>query len=342
MARKKRPEEHVNHERWLISYADFITLLFAFFTVMYAISVVNEGKFKVLSDSLRAAFTDPTRSLSPIQIGELVRAPIDMKDSIRAESKPVMADILADRYLVYHLPEPDNIDEITEELRVLAAEIEEVLAEYIERGEVNVLLDNLWIEIEMTEQMLFDSGSDRLYESAFPVLDGLSETLLGKTNRIHVEGFTDNVPINTPRFTSNWELSGARATTVVRRLESKDVDPTRLAAIGYGEHQPIADNATVEGRAKNRRVVVVVLAEFDRDQETLNKFEKIKGNVTGADIANYLSTENDEPGETASSDTLPTNLMSQPVEIDPSTNGALPASSVIQANTIGPATGYSQ
>lgn len=339
MARKKRPEEHVNHERWLISYADFITLLFAFFTVMYAISVVNEGKFKVLSDSLQAAFTDPTRSLSPIQIGELVRAPIDMKDSIRAESKPVMADILADRYLVYHLPEPDNIDEITEELRVLAAEIEEVLAEYIERGEVNVLLDNLWIEIEMTEQMLFDSGSDRLYESAFPVLDGLSETLLGKTNRIHVEGFTDNVPINTPRFTSNWELSGARATTVVRRLESKDVDPTRLAAIGYGEHQPIADNATVEGRAKNRRVVVVVLAEFDRDQETLNKFEKVKGNVSGADIANYLSNSDDEPEEAAASETL---SVEQPVEIDPTASEALPVSSATQTNAPDPATGYSQ
>lgn len=339
MARKKRPEEHVNHERWLISYADFITLLFAFFTVMYAISVVNEGKFKVLSDSLQAAFNDPTRSLAPIQIGELVRAPIDMKDSIRAESKPVVADISADRYLVYHLPEPEDIDEITEELRVLAAEIEEVLAEYIERGEVNVLLENLWIEIEMTEQMLFDSGSDKLYESAFPVLDGLSETLREKTNKIHVEGFTDNMPINTKRFPSNWELSGARATTVVRRLESKDVNPTRLAAIGYGEHQPIADNTTIEGRAKNRRVVVVVLAEFDRDQETLNKFEKVKGNVSSTDIANYLSNPKDESGEAVASETLPKN---QPVEIDPSTSEALPASSASQSNAPYPASGYSQ
>jgi len=339
MARKKRPEEHVNHERWLISYADFITLLFAFFTVMYAISVVNEGKFKVLSDSLQAAFNDPTRSLAPIQIGELVRAPIDMKDSIRAESKPVVADISADRYLVYHLPEPEDIDEITEELRVLAAEIEEVLAEYIERGEVNVLLENLWIEIEMTEQMLFDSGSDKLYESAFPVLDGLSETLREKTNKIHVEGFTDNMPINTTRFPSNWELSGARATTVVRRLESKDVNPTRLAAIGYGEHQPIADNTTIEGRAKNRRVVVVVLAEFDRDQETLNKFEKVKGNVSSTDIANYLSNPKDESGEAVASETLPKN---QPVEIDPSTSEALPASSASQSNAPNPETGYSQ
>ncbi|MBT3623420.1 MAG: flagellar motor protein MotD [Gammaproteobacteria bacterium] len=339
MARKKRPEEHVNHERWLISYADFITLLFAFFTVMYAISVVNEGKFKVLSDSLQAAFNDPTRSLAPIQIGELVRAPIDMKDSIRAESKPVVADISADRYLVYHLPEPEDIDEITEELRVLAAEIEEVLAEYIERGEVNVLLENLWIEIEMTEQMLFDSGSDKLYESAFPVLDGLSETLREKTNKIHVEGFTDNMPINTTRFPSNWELSGARATTVVRRLESKDVNPTRLAAIGYGEHQPIADNTTIEGRAKNRRVVVVVLAEFDRDQETLNKFEKVKGNVSSTDIANYLSNPKDESGEAVASETLPKN---QPVEIDPSTSEALPASSASQSNAPYPASGYSQ
>ena len=339
MARKKRPEEHVNHERWLISYADFITLLFAFFTVMYAISVVNEGKFKVLSDSLQAAFNDPTRSLAPIQIGELVRAPIDMKDSIRAESKPVVADISADRYLVYHLPEPEDIDEITEELRVLAAEIEEVLAEYIERGEVNVLLENLWIEIEMTEQMLFDSGSDKLYESAFPVLDGVSETLREKTNKIHVEGFTDNMPINTTRFPSNWELSGARATTVVRRLESKDVNPTRLAAIGYGEHQPIADNTTIEGRAKNRRVVVVVLAEFDRDQETLNKFEKVKGNVSSTDIANYLSNPKDESGEAVASETLPKN---QPVEIDPSTSEALPASSASQSNAPNPETGYSQ
>jgi chemotaxis protein MotB len=339
MARKKRPEEHVNHERWLISYADFITLLFAFFTVMYAISVVNEGKFKVLSDSLQAAFNDPTRSLSPIQIGELVRAPIDMKDSIRAESKPVMADILADRYLVYHLPEPDDIDEITEELRVLAAEIEEVLAEYIERGEVNVLLENLWIEIEMTEQMLFDSGSDKLYESAFPVLDGLSRSLQGKTNKIHVEGFTDNVPINTPRFTSNWDLSGARATTVVRRLESNDVDPTRLAAIGYGEHQPIADNTTEAGRAKNRRVVVVVLAEFDSNQETLNKFEKVKGNVTGADITNYLSNSNDESEEAAVSEILSTNQL---VEIQPSSSDVLPDSSATETNAPDPATGYSQ
>jgi len=301
--------------------------------------VVNEGKFKVLSDSLQAAFNDPTRSLAPIQIGELVRAPIDMKDSIRAESKPVVADISADRYLVYHLPEPEDIDEITEELRVLAAEIEEVLAEYIERGEVNVLLENLWIEIEMTEQMLFDSGSDKLYESAFPVLDGLSETLREKTNKIHVEGFTDNMPINTTRFPSNWELSGARATTVVRRLESKDVNPTRLAAIGYGEHQPIADNTTIEGRAKNRRVVVVVLAEFDRDQETLNKFEKVKGNVSSTDIANYLSNPKDESGEAVASETLPKN---QPVEIDPSTSEALPASSASQSNAPYPASGYSQ
>ena len=288
MAKKRREEEHVNHERWLVSYADFITLLFAFFTVMYAISVVNEGKFKILSDSLQAAFNDPTRSLTPIQIGELVRSNVDMNDPARAEIKPISADEKMDRNLIFHIPQPDDIDEVKKELELLAQQIEEIMVDYIERGEVRVLLEDLWIEIEMTEQMLFDSGSAVLYDSAIPILGDLSSALREHKNKIHVEGFTDNVPISNEQFASNWELSSARATTVVRRFESMNIEPVRLAAIGYGEHQPIADNLSDAGRAKNRRVVVVVLGDFDQNQETLSKFEKVKENIPQQSIEDLI------------------------------------------------------
>ena len=277
MARKKRTEEHENHERWLVSYADFITLLFAFFVVMYSISSVNEGKYRVLSDSMVAAFRDPVRSLSPIQVGNPLRSPAQSK-SILDHNKQIME--------IFKVPlqresaqqaedkksrmEPqtmrdETVDEedLDEASQQLADSIEAAMAELVDDGLIDVRRDKRWIEVEIKSSILFNSGSSELSAKSVPVLRKLAEKIQPLDNVIHVEGFTDNIPINNFEFISNWELSASRAASVVHLFTRLGIDPQRMAAIGYGEFRPIAGNATAEGRAKNRRVVLVIMSGSD-------------------------------------------------------------------------------
>ena len=260
MARKKRIEEHENHERWLVSYADFITLLFAFFVVMYSISSVNEGKYRVLSDSMVAAFRDPARSLKPVQVGDLIRSS-EQSEAMPDRNKPVIE--------VFEMPqpaqpaeqhEPEAVDESVQEL---AHSIEASMADLVDDGLIQVRRDKRWIEVEIKSSILFDSGSAGLSASSAPVLRKLADKFKGLDNVIHVEGFTDNVPINNFEYLSNWELSAARASSVVHLFTRLGIQPKRLAAIGYGEFRPVASNDTVDGRAKNRRVVLVIMSGSD-------------------------------------------------------------------------------
>ena len=260
MARKKRIEEHENHERWLVSYADFITLLFAFFVVMYSISSVNEGKYRVLSDSMVAAFRDPARSLEPVQVGDLIRSS-EQSETMPDRNKPVIE--------VFEMPqpaqpaeqhEPEAVDESVQEL---ADSIEASMADLVDDGLIQVRRDKRWIEVEIKSSILFDSGSAGLSASSAPVLRKLADKFKGLDNVIHVEGFTDNVPINNFEYLSNWELSAARASSVVHLFTRLGIQPKRLAAIGYGEFRPVASNDTVDGRAKNRRVVLVIMSGSD-------------------------------------------------------------------------------
>ena len=268
-------EEHENHERWLVSYADFITLLFAFFVVMYAVSSVNEGKYRVLSDALTSAFRTPTRSLDPIQIGEIARTldggqhpvagdptlielPIPvtpavdpMRDLLQAEIPPGLKSEQAQAGL-----EDPGVDQIAEQISA-------AMGSLIKDDLINVRRDERWLEVEIKSSILFPSGSARLAPAAFPMLEQLAEILAPFPNPVHVEGFTDNVPIHTQAFLSNWELSAARASSVVHLFTDYGVAPARMAAIGYGEHKPIASNDSAEGRAKNRRVVLVVMPGVD-------------------------------------------------------------------------------
>ncbi len=282
MARKKRVEEHENHERWLVSYADFITLLFAFFVVMYSISSVNEGKYRVLSDSMVAAFSDPARSLEPVQVGNLMRSPIQSETPID-RSKPVI------ELFRIPLPERDIRKKLEKKLKedqekaaleaekkaaeedsridaaseALADSIEKDMSELVDSGLIDVRRDKRWIEVEIKSSILFDSGSAELASGSQPVLRKLAETLAPLNNTIHVEGFTDNVPIDNFEFRSNWELSAARAASVVHLFTRLGVKPERMAAIGYGEYRPIADNDSAEGRSRNRRVVLVIMNGAD-------------------------------------------------------------------------------
>ncbi len=236
--RNLRSEEGEKLERWLVSYADFITLLFAFFVVMYAVSIVHKGDFKVLSESLDLAFQDRQEARKvpePIQVGETPRT-----------------------------LEPSILEAAQEAARLAeaAGRIEEVLAPYIDQELVAVKRNEFWIAVEMKSGILFASGSAEISPDADPVLTKLAEIVRELPNNpIYIEGHTDNVPIQTREFPSNWELSAARAASVVRRLIQHGVSPVRMAAVGFGEYHPVADNSTEVGRYHNRRVVLVLQAK---------------------------------------------------------------------------------
>lgn len=256
-SRKNHAQEHENHERWLVSYADFITLLFAFFVVMYSISSVNEGKYRVLSDSIISAFHDPLRSMDPIQVGNLVK--VKPQDQINRDRNWSVIPIIQQPFpLPRPIQKPDKSEQLDEASKKLADEIEQSLSELVDDDLVKVKREKNWIEIEMKSSILFPSGSATLSDKSLPVLSKIAEKLGPFESTISVEGFTDNVPIHTPAFPSNWELSAARSVSVVHLFATLGIEPSRMAAIGYGEFRPIASNDTEAGRVKNRRVVLVI------------------------------------------------------------------------------------
>ena len=246
MARRRNHEEHENHERWLVSYADFITLLFAFFVVMYSISSINEGKYKVLSESLVGVFSEPERAIKPIPIGD---------------EKPRTTE--PDRSMIEDNPNSSTSSEPSDPLQEIASSMRDAFGDLIASEQLTVRGNELWVEIELNSSLLFPSGDAIPNETAFVLIEKVAKILAPYENPVHVEGFTDNLPISTSQFPSNWELSAARAASIVRMLAMDGVNEGRLAAVGYGEFQPVADNATPEGRARNRRVVLVISRNLD-------------------------------------------------------------------------------
>lgn len=245
--RRRRHEEHENHERWLVSYADFITLLFAFFVVMYSISSVNEGKYKVLSDTLEGAFNQPERAIDPIQIGQEKPRGIGIQDDLGTQTGQQDGG-------------SDALQDITQAMQAAFGEL-------IQSGDLEVRGNELWVEIELSSGLLFPSGDALPLDAAFGLVDRIAEILAPYDNPVHVEGFTDNVPMRSGNYPTNWELSAARAASVVRMLGNGGVNPDRLAAVGYGEFRPVADNTTAAGRKANRRVVLLVSRFLDRRHE---------------------------------------------------------------------------
>ncbi len=290
MRKRNQHEEHVNHERWLVSYADFITLLFAFFVVMYAISSVNEGKYRVLSDSLVTAFKDPTRSMQPVQVGEVLKSLDINADAMNPPTgKQYGLEFPPEQpgdEAVETVPQPEEQKKARDQgdtsgeqdqeqqgehpgakamtdVKTIADELQKGLSPLIDEGLIELRREDNWVEIEMKTNILFGSGSSRLAKTALPVLKKLADQFARFNNPIQVEGFTDNKPIHTLAFPSNWELSAARAASVVHLFAQFGITPGRMSAIGYGEHRPVADNSTPEGRRKNRRVVIIIAADAD-------------------------------------------------------------------------------
>ncbi len=272
MARRKRHEEQEHHERWLVSYADFITLLFAFFVVMYSISSINEGKYRVLSSTLTGAFVTPAQSLDPIQIGEQVRTQMPVSGEYAApEARPENLNPPTINETVQDDTPPVTAPITGKPLAAVEEELTENLSGFIDKDLVSINRTERGIEVEMKSKMLFSSGSARLSRDALSVLKGIAEIIKPLPNQIRVEGHTDNVPIKTVSFPSNWELSAARAASVVHLFARYGVDSSHMAATGFGEFRPITANEQEEGRQKNRRVAMVIMA---------GEHERMLGNIS--------------------------------------------------------------
>ena len=261
MARKKRKEEHVNHERWLISYADFITLLFAFFVVMFASAQVDHRKVGKLAMAIQAAFTQ----LGVFQTSNS-RMPLDKMDPMPFENIKVVDNALRGG----DLPKITNpmSGVISNADAAIRAVLEKTLAKEIAKKTVGIHQTREGLVISLRELGFFDSGSIALKPGSQEVLRQIAEVLSKTDEPIRIEGHTDNVPIHKLNFPSNWELSTARATEIVRMfITDYNFDPTRLQAAGYAQYHPVASNATAEGRALNRRVDIVVLSADQPLQE---------------------------------------------------------------------------
>ena len=301
MARKKKHEEHVNAEAWAIPYGDLVTLLFALFTVMYAISSVNEGKFRVLSDSMIAAFHGAPKSIRPINLGE--KEPGKGGDKPLTGITPTVFIKLKDDKSTRdgNLPPRDPTKsegmrsaDLPGALIRMQRQVQDAMQALIDAKLVTVRRENMWLEIEINTDILFPSGAGEFAPTAEPVLDKLAEVLKPFPNPIRVEGHTDNRPIRTASFPSNWELSAARAASVVHQFTRQGIDPLRLEIVGFGEFHPRQPNDTSEGRNANRRVVVLVLEEVAPGAPlTARATDQTPGTATpGVQIADGSSAEN--------------------------------------------------
>ncbi|MFJ1267299.1 flagellar motor protein MotB [Legionella lytica] len=233
-SRKSKTEEHVDHHRWVISYADFITLLFAFFVVMYAISSVNTAKYKSLSEGMKTAFSKMDQ-------------PHEQQSKEDQKKGPYTKKV----YGQYQ----DGLDEINQSLSQL------------EDKNYKINRQKGWIELDIKSGALFGSGDVDLKADALVKLMQLAEKLKKSHAIVSIEGYTDNMPIETPQYPSNWELSAARAAAVGRILNSYGIDTSRLMVTGYGEQYPMSDNASEVGRALNRRVSIIIAV--DRNNKRL-------------------------------------------------------------------------
>jgi chemotaxis protein MotB len=262
MSKKKHPE-HVSHERWLVSYADFITLLFAFFVVLFASGQSDKSKQKKIGQAITSAFAQTgiflahstTPAIADSNSGGFNAAPIQLPletpADIIAASQSAHTDVLS----------PGPITPLTPaqiQQQVLTLIKKQIAAGALQGKDISLRPTAEGITLSLHEGGFFDSGSATIHPASLPTLQAIAATLAN--NPLRIEGHTDNVPITSALYASNWELSTARACAIARFLiDNSHANPTQIAVAGYAEFHPIASNATPEGRAKNRRVDIVFL-----------------------------------------------------------------------------------
>lgn len=253
--RKKKPEPHANHERWMVSYADFVTLLFAVFVTLFAMSQTDKRKVEEVIASMRESFgyakSNPSSRVNVLDSTELTQIPSITPPASKGPMNPQMPFDRSKKHR-HHADEKD--------FKQVRAALEVYLLKNGMQDKVGLEITRRGLVVSLKEAGFFDSGSADIRVASYPLLAKIAESLSEFTNQIRVEGHTDNVPINTRAFPSNWELSAARATNIVKHLITYyRYEPEGLSATGYGEYRSVADNGSAEGRAKNRRVDIVLL-----------------------------------------------------------------------------------
>jgi chemotaxis protein MotB len=269
MARKKKPEEHENLERWLVSYADFITLLFAFFVVMYAISSVNEGKYRVMSDSLISAFKEPQTT------DKLIEMQTRNPEIMAGTGKPIGKTVT-------QRPQTPEAQKAADSMKKVAKNVLQAMQPLIQNGQVRVTQSPRGVTVEINASVLFKSGEAILQPQSTEALAAVAQVLSQVENPIQVEGHTDNIPISSPNFPSNWELSSSRAGSVVRLFNERGVPAARMVAIGYADNRPVDTNATLDGRSRNRRVNVLIMNEVGGVASEITLQEEVRSAPAGS------------------------------------------------------------
>lgn len=247
---KKKAPQHENHERWLVSYADFMTLLFAFFVVMFASSQTDKAKAKQVSQAVVDAFEKGRSVGIPPQVAKVLGGTVDDTGQGNAQMRGpggAKRDIKE--------PPPDQLVELMPSMQRLTQDLEREIKD----GKLELHMEARGLVVSLREATFFPSGDDVVEPKAFPVLDKILNTVKSLPNSISLEGHTDAVPIHNSRFNSNWELSAARGISMLNILQQRFGLPAeRLSVVGYAETQPLAANDTAEGRARNRRVDLVI------------------------------------------------------------------------------------
>jgi chemotaxis protein MotB len=260
MARKKEPEKAANHERWLVSYADFITLLFAVFVTLYAMSQTDKKKIDQVASSYRTAFGVTTGAASgkPEILPKTDMMPIpSMRNQIKNPEKPKVKN-----------DGTVKVQATKQDFKNIMVTLEKYLIENKAQDKVTMDVTKRGLVISLKEAGFFDSGSAAVKPASHDLLAKIAEALLPFGNQISFEGHTDNIPMRSATFQSNWELSTARATNLARHvMDRHGLSPEKIAVTGYGEYRPVADNGTEEGRKQNRRVDIVLQGATTGDIE---------------------------------------------------------------------------
>jgi chemotaxis protein MotB len=269
MSRRKRKHEHVSHERWLVSYADFITLLFAFFVVLYSSSQVDKRKVGRLAMAIQVAFQE-------LGVFETSNTKIPLSDSEPMPFSNIQVVENAERTgdLQHFVQPAKGVLAATPEsgpLKEVQQELEKVLAPEIKDRTVDIQTRKEGIVVSLREMGFFESGSATMLPKAMNAVDRLAGIISARNENLRIEGHTDNVPIHNAHFPSNWELSTARATELVQLFIYRyHVAPARLSAAGFAEFHPVAANSTAGGRAKNRRIDIVILNPLSNSHSLLS------------------------------------------------------------------------
>jgi chemotaxis protein MotB len=258
MRRRKHGEEHVNHERWLVSYADFITLLFAFFVVLYASSQVDKRKVGKLALSIQVAFQE----LGVFETSN-TKIPLSDSEAIPFSQVQVVENAEHSSDLTHFVQPMKGVlspNASGAPMKAIQDELEKALAPEILKHVVEVRASREGIVVSLREMGFYESGSANLRPASRETIARLATILKAHSEMLRIEGHTDNVPIHNARFDSNWELSTARAADLIKLFITQyRFDPVRLSAAGYADYHPVGPNDTPEHRARNRRVDIVIL-----------------------------------------------------------------------------------